>query len=68
MYLGPICNPTAVSTVTPYIQTPSETGFYKLWLANKANGLRQGLSDLAPFIKVFHTSGIHAGTKLFIAQ
>ena len=42
--------------------------FYKLWLANKANRLRQGLDDLAHFIKLFHINDIHAGTKLFIAD
>lgn len=40
-----------------------ERNFYKLWLANKANRLRQGLDDPAHFIKLYHINDIHAGTK-----
>ena len=40
-----------------------ERDFYKLWLANKANRLRQGLDDPAHFIKLYHKNDIHAGTK-----
>ena len=36
---------------------------HKLWLANKANRLQQGLGDPAHFIKLYYINDIHAGTK-----
>ena len=39
---------------------PPETELYKLWLANKADCLRQGLSDLAHFVRLLrYTSELY---------